>query len=384
MYGTPKIFLSKVIQDHFKIGSIPETGMGRIFQTLSQHQDLIDKTKTFLNSFQDRDIEEATIILRQHAYDLYMMLPQTIIMMANKHLVKKGKQEWDVTAATTDKEFYEFFKTAIRVAHEQQLTLIGHETDTSTMNSVEEVFLIKNAGTQEDGNKKNTEEQRNSSSPSLNRSPKRTAPGTGLPDDRKINHIDTKTVVNENKDTKCKFCEARESLHLQDESGNNFEFKKGQRKHYLEARDKNIIQFQEHCGYFMKLTVQDKKQVLKKLKLCQVCATLHSDHGKYFTTNTPCKKIWKKRRAAHVRCRGNGPQNCLTYWPLCHDHIKENANRNKRQFKICGWNKNQEVDIHQMKENLINKQAQSDHENDQLQNQNQHIHPEQQDQLINN
>ena len=96
--------------------------MGRIFQTLSQHQDLIDKTKTFLNSFQDRDIEEATIILRQHAYDLYMMLPQTIIMMANKHLVKKGKQEWDVTAATTDKEFYEFFKTAIRVAHEQQLT----------------------------------------------------------------------------------------------------------------------------------------------------------------------------------------------------------------------------------------------------------------------
>ena len=294
VYGTPKIFLSKVIQDHFKIGSIPETGMGRIFQTLSQHQDLINKTKTFLNSFQDRDIEEATIILRQHAYDLYMMLPQTIIMMANKHLVKKGKQEWDVTAATNDKEFYEFFKTAIRVAHEQQLTLIGHETDTSTMNSVEEVFLIKNAGTQEDGNKKNTEEQIKSSSSSLNRSPKRTAPGTGLPDDRKINHIDTKTVVNENKDTKCKFCEARESLHLQDESGNNFEFKKGQRKHYLEARHKNIIQFQEHCGYFMKLTVQDKKQVLNKLKLCQVCAALHSDHCKYFTTNTPCQKYGRK------------------------------------------------------------------------------------------
>ena len=37
-----------------------------------------------------------------------------------------------------------------------------------------------------------------------------------------------------------------------------------------------------------------------------------------------------------------------------------------------------------MKENLINKQAQIDHENDQLQNQNQHIHPEQQDQLNNN
>ena len=120
-------------------------------------------------------------------------------------------------------------------------------------------------------------------------------------------------------------------------------------------------------------------------------------------------KIWKKRRAAHVRCRGNGLQNCLPYWPLCHDHIKENANRNKQHFKICGWNNNQEVDIHQTKENLINNQTQIDHENDQLrkhnhqknlikekeqkvtyqgkdqlQNQNQHIHQEQQDQLINN
>ena len=33
---------------------------------------------------------------------------------------------------------------------------------------------------------------------------------------------------NENKDTKCKFCEEIESLQLQDESGNNIKFKKGQ------------------------------------------------------------------------------------------------------------------------------------------------------------
>ena len=155
------------------------------------------------------------------------------------------------------------------MAYRQQTILMGHDTevstkttadrvciannekvlgDTSTINSVEKVFLIKHAETQEDETK---EEQSNSSSP--------------------------KTIVNENKDTKCKFCEAIESLHLQDESGNNFEFKTGQRKHYLEAGHKNIIQFPEHCGYFMKLSVKDKKQILKNLELCQVCATRHSD-----------------------------------------------------------------------------------------------------------
>ena len=113
VYGTPKQVLSRGVQDHIKIGAIPETGMGKIFQTLSQHQDLLDKTNTFLNSFQGKDTAETTIILRQHAYDLYMMLPQTIINQTNKHLVQQGKQEWDVTAATTGKEFYSFFQTSI-------------------------------------------------------------------------------------------------------------------------------------------------------------------------------------------------------------------------------------------------------------------------------
>ena len=132
-------------------------------------------------------------------------------------------------------------------AHDQHMILMGHNTDNSMMSSVEKVFLTKNAGTGDDNRKKQNyenrnwkkEEQGNSSSPS----PKRTAQGTGLPGDREVDYKNPKTVVNENEDTKCKFCEARESLHLQDESGNNFEFKKGQRKHYLEARHKNIIQF---------------------------------------------------------------------------------------------------------------------------------------------
>ena len=67
VFDTPKKVSSKVIQDHFSIGSIPETGMGMMFQILSKHQDLLDKTNTFLSSFKDTDIEEASIILRQNA-----------------------------------------------------------------------------------------------------------------------------------------------------------------------------------------------------------------------------------------------------------------------------------------------------------------------------
>ena len=89
--------------------------MGLIFQVLSQHQDLLNKTNTYLKSFKEKDIEEATITLRHHAYDLYTMLPQSIIIQANKFLIQNREPEWDVTEATTSKQFYEFFKTAIKV-----------------------------------------------------------------------------------------------------------------------------------------------------------------------------------------------------------------------------------------------------------------------------
>ena len=115
IFGTPKKVCAKVIRDHFRIGTIPETGMGLIFQVLSQHQDLLNKTNTYLKSFKEKDIEEATITLRHHAYDLYTMLPQSIIIQANKFLIQNREPEWDVTEATTSKQFYEFFKTAIKV-----------------------------------------------------------------------------------------------------------------------------------------------------------------------------------------------------------------------------------------------------------------------------
>ena len=56
IFGTPNKVCAKVIRDHFRIGSIPETGMGLIFQALSQHQDLLDKTNTYLKSFKEKDI----------------------------------------------------------------------------------------------------------------------------------------------------------------------------------------------------------------------------------------------------------------------------------------------------------------------------------------
>ena len=90
----------------------------KIFQTLSQHQGLLDKTNTLLYSFQEKDTVETTI--RQHAYDLYMMIPQSIINQITKHLVKEGKLAWDVATNITGQEFYSFFQTSIRVAHKHQ------------------------------------------------------------------------------------------------------------------------------------------------------------------------------------------------------------------------------------------------------------------------
>ena len=64
LYGTPQKVLSRIIQEHQRVGAVPETGAGKIFQTLSQVQDLFDKTNTFLSSIQGKDTVETTILLR--------------------------------------------------------------------------------------------------------------------------------------------------------------------------------------------------------------------------------------------------------------------------------------------------------------------------------
>ena len=118
------------------------------------------------------------------------------------------------------------------------------------------------------------------------------------------------------------FCKTREKLKLRDECENNFIFKEGQKKHYLEAR--HVIHFPEQCGYFMRLTIQDRKRVLKDMKWCQKCGTVHS------TEKTDYEKVCNRRRAFHVMCNGDGKDPCWYYWPLCYKHTKENDNKSKR------------------------------------------------------
>ena len=96
------------------------------------------------------------------------------------------------------------------------MILMGHNTDTTTTNSVERVFITKNAGTREDGHKKQNNEdqhwkkegQGNNSPPS----PKRTAPSTVPPHDGKEDHRHPKTGVDDDGATHCDFCVSRKKL----------------------------------------------------------------------------------------------------------------------------------------------------------------------------
>ena len=63
IFGTPRKVCDQVISEHFKIGSIPETGINMIFHALSQHQDLLNKTEAYLKAFDQKDLED-TLPLR--------------------------------------------------------------------------------------------------------------------------------------------------------------------------------------------------------------------------------------------------------------------------------------------------------------------------------
>ena len=102
VYGNPKQVLSRVIQDHNRIGAIPEAGMSKIFQILSQHQDLLDKTNTYLNSFQTADQEETTMVLRQNAYDLYSN-DNSMMNSAEKVFITKRNKVMVIQTGTRNK-----------------------------------------------------------------------------------------------------------------------------------------------------------------------------------------------------------------------------------------------------------------------------------------
>lgn len=101
LYGTPPKVLTRVIFELKNVGNVPETGTEKVFSTLTSHHNLVDKTDIYLKSLSKKDHEEAVIILRQHAYELYSMLPTQVILHTSQHLSKSGKEEWEVTQKTT-------------------------------------------------------------------------------------------------------------------------------------------------------------------------------------------------------------------------------------------------------------------------------------------
>ena len=194
-----------------------------------------------------------------------MMLPQTIITQANKHLVRQGKQEWDVTSKTTGRQFYEFFKLSIKIAHDQQMILIGHSTDNSMMNSAEKVFITLYAGAKEayksrqNNGSQNWHKEQKQDPP---KSPKATLPKTVLPEDKK----DNKKEHNHETDFTCTFCDQITNLKLTDESGTNFQYKSDQKKHFRgKKEDHPDIWYPDRCGNFLKLALGDRKKVLSQL-----------------------------------------------------------------------------------------------------------------------
>ena len=118
IHGTPIKVCAWIIKQHLGFGSIPETGKGLIFHTLTQHKELIDKTDTYFDSLHQKDKEEAIQMFTPYAYSLYCLLPASICTQTNKQLAKEGKKEWDISEGTSTREFYQFFKKAVTIARQ--------------------------------------------------------------------------------------------------------------------------------------------------------------------------------------------------------------------------------------------------------------------------
>ena len=290
--------------------------MSLIFHALSQHQDLLDKTKTYLKSFKQKDIEEATTTLRPHAYDLYSMLPSSIITQANKHLTKNGKPEWDVTGSTSSKEFYDFFKIAISVAHKKQPLLMGHETEASAKSPANRVCLGNNerahGGNHQQGGENHS---RHKDSGKSDPPPNPPSP-SGV---EKKQHKD-----------KCKFCQAMLEEKIKT---NHLKFDKVQTRDIIPPKQHEVL-CPERCAYFMKIGMEDRVRVLKRLKLCTTCAGFkHPDNS--------CWEQWKIRGAQHFRCAAIVNQDkkhvCSKAWYVCTNHLDENDEKANAYFSKHEW-----------------------------------------------
>ena len=179
------------------------------------------------------------------------------------------------------------------------MILMGHNTDTTMMNSVEKVFITKDVGAHANGYKKQNNEDQyfkyegHVNNPPLG--PKGKTTSTDPPNNGKKDELDPRAMVDENPQTICQFCDSRKKLNLTDASETDFIFQQGQRKHFLQVRSSKIVKILEQCGYFMKLNMYVWKQVLKDLKWCPRCAKIHSELGDKFNENSLCKEVWKAR-----------------------------------------------------------------------------------------
>ena len=249
-----------------------------IFDALSQQQDLLNKTETYLKAFNQKDLEEAITTLRPHAYDLYSLLSPSVITQANKHLTRNGKPEWDVTGSTSSKEFYDFFKLAISVAHTKQTILMGHETETLAKSPSNRVFLTNNERASGSNRQQRNENHSRHKSSSESDPPPSSPPPSGVGQPPPPSGAGKKLKNN------CKYCQAMVEENIKP---NQVKMEEGKQEHIIYENSEEVL-YPERCAYFMKLGMDDRIKVLKRLNLCTQCAA--SDHRP-----KPCWTQWNAR-----------------------------------------------------------------------------------------
>ena len=111
----------------------------------------------------------------------------------------------------------------------------------------------------------------------------------------------------------------------------DFNFDNVKTKHYL-PQNTQWVTFPDRCAYFMKLSIDDRVTVLKKLGWCYTCAS--PNHlGK------SCRKQWDERPVAHPRCAFIYPdtKQCTRAWVICKSHKTENEGKSKTHSDRYGW-----------------------------------------------
>ena len=122
---------------------------------------------------------------------------------------------------------------------------------------------------------------------------------------------------------------------MQDEKlqTNNLKFDKVKTKHIIPPKTQEVL-YPERCAYFMKIGMQDRVRVLKRLNWCTTCAGFK--HPGY-----SCWDQWEYRGAQRFRCAAIINQEkkhfCPKAWYICTDHLDENNEKANAYFSMCEW-----------------------------------------------